>query len=123
MHPVYGALLRRPDLLATHLGNYVALAKEEASAVVRGVAMRAAAGAAACVAILLAVGLTGVAVMLGAIHGEFVWALLLVPGIAWLIGAVGLFIALRPTQVEVVQDVRTQVEADVAALRVAGETN
>ena len=123
MHPIYGALLRRPDLLATHVGNYVALAKEEASGVVRGVAVRAAAGAAACVAFLLALGLTGVAVMLGAIHGEFVWALVLVPGIAWLIGAAGLFMAFRPTQVEVVQDLKTQVEADVTALRVAGETD
>jgi hypothetical protein len=122
MHPIYGALLRRPDLLATHLSNYVALAKEEASLAVRGVAVRAAAGVASGVAILLALGLTGIAVMLGAIHGEFVWALVIVPGIAWLIGAIGLFMALRPTQMEVVQDLKMQVEADVAALRVAGET-
>lgn len=123
MHPIYGALLRRPDLLATHLSNYLELAKEEASSAVRGVAVRAAAGAAAGVAILLALGLTGVAVMLGAIHGEFVWALVIVPGIAWLIGGIGLFMALRPAQMEIVQDLKMQVEADVAALRVAGETN
>lgn len=123
MHPIYGALLRRPDLLATHLSNYLELAKEEASPAVRGVAVRAAASAAAGVAILLALGLTGVAVMLGTIHGEFVWALVIVPGIAWLIGGIGLFMALRPAQIEIVQDLKMQVEADVAALRVAGETN
>lgn len=123
MHPIYGALLRRPDLLAAHVSNYVALAKEEAGSVARGVAVRAAAGAAAGVAILLALGLTGVAVMLGAIHDEFVWALVIVPGIAWLIGVIGLLLALRPAQMEVVRDLKTQVEADVAALRVAGEIN
>lgn len=123
MHPIYGALLRRPDLLAAHVTNYVALAKEEAGSVVRGVAVRAAAGAAAGVALLLALGLTGVAVMLGALYGEFVWALVIVPGVAWLIGAIGIFMTLRPTQVEVVQDLKAQVEADVSALRVAGETD
>lgn len=122
MHPIYGALLRRPDLMATHVSNYVALAKEEAGSVVRGVAVRAAAGATAGVAVLLALGLTGVAVMLGVLHGQFVWALVVVPGIAWVIGGVGLFLALRPTQTEVVHDFKTQVEADVNALRVAGET-
>lgn len=123
MHPIYNTLLRRPDLLAAHISNYAALAKEEATAAVRGVATRAVAGATAGVSILLALGLTGVAVMLGAVHGEFVWAMVIVPGIAWLIAAIGLFLVLRPAQTEIVQDLKKQVEADVAALRVAGETN
>ena len=123
MHPIYGALLRRPDLLATHVSNYFALAKEELGSVAKGVAVRAAAGVIAGVAVLLALGLTGVAVMLGAIQDQFVWALVVVPGIAWAVGAIGLFLALRPTHVAVVQDLKTQVEADVAVLRVAGEVN
>lgn len=120
MHPVYGAILRRPDLMAAHLVNYVALAKEEASSVARGFGVRAAAGVVAGLAALLALGLTGVAVMLGAIHREFTWALVIVPGVAWLLGGIGLFVALRPTQVEAVQELKRQVEADIAVLHIAG---
>jgi hypothetical protein len=123
VHPIYGALLRRPDLLADHVSNYVTLAKEEATSLVRSVVVRSVAGLIAAMAFFLALGLTGVAVMLGAIHRAFVWALVIVPGIAWLIGVIGLLIAMRSSKVQVAQEVKPQVDADLTALRLAGELN
>lgn len=121
MHPIFGTLLRRPDLLAAHLGNYVALVREETAASLRGVAVRAAAGATAAVLGITALNLTGIAVMLGVMQDRFDWVLVIVPGIAWVLTAIGAVVAMRPIQVSTFEDIKTQVRTDRAALQVAGE--
>ena len=120
MHPIFMTTLRRPDLLATHANNYGRLLKEEISRTVIGLKIRAIGGAVAVLAALLALVFTGIAVMLGALDG-FAWSLVLVPGFTWLIAGVGTAIAVKPGVTDGAQELKNQVAADAAALRLAGE--
>jgi hypothetical protein len=78
-------------------------------------------GVLAVVSALMAIGLIGIAVMLGVLHGSFHWVLVAVPAIAVLIAAVGAYIAWRPTRLSGFDDLRAQLEADVQALHLAGD--
>lgn len=122
MHPIFSAALRRPDLLADHASNYLALAKEEVSQTVRRLVVRAVGGVVAVVALILALGFIGVAFMLGALHG-FAWALILVPGISLLITAIGAYVATRSGVTEAVHEMKAQFDADMAAMRLAGNSH
>ncbi|RZI53994.1 MAG: hypothetical protein EOP12_05335 [Pseudomonas sp.] len=121
MHPLFLTAVRRPDLLAAHAGNYVDLIKEEVSHTLNGWKIRAIGGAIAVVAALLALIFTGVALMLGALHG-FAWALVLVPLLTWIVVAMGAGIALKPSTSDRVQELKGQLSADLAALKIAGES-
>ncbi|MDQ7957752.1 MAG: hypothetical protein RET84_17715 [Pseudomonadota bacterium] len=123
IHPIFKTALRRPDLLATHLGNYAQLVKGELAAAGAALALRAAGAAVAVVALLLALGLTGVAVMLGALHGSFHWALLVVPGVAWVLAAIGAVLTMRSGVKEKVEEVKDEVEADLRILRSVKEAS
>ena len=122
MHPIFSAALRRPDLLVDHASNYVALAKEEVSQTLHGVLKRVIGGAVAAVALILALGLTGVAIMLGMLDG-FAWSLVIVPGVAWLICAIGVAVAVQPGVAAGVQEMKHQLDEDRTALKVAGESH
>ncbi|MDN4592256.1 hypothetical protein DBA29_27680 [Xenophilus aerolatus] len=117
LHPIFRAVLRRPDLLAVHLANYVELLKGEAVSLATSWAVRVAGGAVAVVSAVLALGLTGVAVMLGFLHGSFHWVLAAIPGAAWVLAASGVALAMRSTTKEKVDDVKEEVEADLSVLR------
>lgn len=121
IHPIFMTVLRRPDLFATHLTNYAELVKIELSAAGSAFAVRAAAGVIAFVALLLAFGLTGVAIMFGVMHGAFHWVLAVVPGIAWLLAAICAALAMRSTVKEKVADVKEELEADYRVLRMVKE--
>lgn len=124
VHPIFVAVLRRPELLFTHLANYVELVRGELSAVGSSLAMRAASAVVALVALLLAVGLTGIAVMLGFLHGSFQWVLVIVPGAAWVLVLIGVVLAMRSSTVkEKVDDVKDEMEADLRMLRLIREAN
>lgn len=112
--------LRRPDLLVTHASNYVGLVKEEVSQTFTSLKLRAIGGAVAAVATILALIFTGIALMLGALHG-FAWLLVLVPGTAWLVAGVGAFIAVKPNAAAGVQELKGQLSADLMAIKIAGE--
>ena len=118
LHPIYGTVLGHPELVGDHLANYGALIQEEVSAATRGVVARLIAGVVAAVGAMLALGLVGVAVMMGALHG-FHWALVVVPGVAVVMAAVCAYIASRPSQLHPFTDLRSQVQADLQALRLA----
>jgi len=120
LHPIYGTVLGHPELVGEHLANYGALFKEELATATRGMVSRLIAGVVAAVSALLALGLIGIAFMLGALHG-FHWALVAVPGIALLIAAVCGWIAARPSQIHPFTDLQSQVDADLHALRLASE--
>jgi hypothetical protein len=120
MHPIFMTTLRRPDLLVNHASNYGELLKEEISRTLNGLKVRAIGGVVAVLAGLLALIFTGVAVMLGALHG-FAWSLVLVPGIAWLMAGAGAAIAVKPGVTDGAQELKNQIDADLAALRLAGE--
>jgi hypothetical protein len=121
IHPIYMTALRRPDLVAAHLRNHVDLVKKEFADASRSVAYKAAGAIVALVALLLAMGLTGIALMLGALHGSFHWVLVAVPGVAWLLTAIGVAVAMKSSVRDDVQDVKDEIEADLAALRTVKE--
>jgi len=121
VHPIFMAVLRRPDLLAQHAANYVALLREIVADVGKGLAVRAACWGVAAIGLLLGLGLGGVAVMLGVLHGRFEWVLLAVPGVAFAIAIVGAIVALRPVVKPEVDELREQMEADRVALRMMKE--
>jgi hypothetical protein len=121
IHPIYMTALRRPDLVAAHLRNHVELVKAEVADAGRSVAYKAAGAIVALVALLLALGLTGIALMLGALHGSFHWMLVAVPGVAWLLTAIGVAVAMKSSVRDDVQDVKDEIEADLSALRTVKE--
>jgi hypothetical protein len=117
VHPIFMAVLRRPELLFTHLANYVEMVKGELSAFGSSLAMRAASAVLALLALMLALGLTGTSVMLGFLRGSFEWVLVIVPGTAWLLAAIGAMLAMRSSSVkDKLDDVKDELEADVRML-------
>jgi len=120
IHPIYMTALRRPDLVATHLRNHVELVKKELGDAGRSIVYKAAGAVVALGALLLALGLTGIALMLGALQG-YHWALVAVPGVAWLLTAVGAMVAMKASVRDDVQDVKDELEADFAVLRTVKE--
>ncbi len=122
MHPIFMTVLRRPELLAAHVANYVALVKAEVTDFGTSLAVRAASAAIAVVALMLALGLTGIAVLLGVLHGSFQWILVIVPGVAWLIALLGVLRAMKSTSVEQKVDaVKEEVDADLHMLKLIQE--
>lgn len=121
LHPIYSTVLGHPELIADHLANYGALLREEAHEATHSLIARMVAGVLAVVSVMLALGLIGVAVMLGAMHGRFHWALAVVPGVAMLVALVSGFYAARQGDLHGFSELRAQVEADIHALHLAGE--
>lgn len=121
IHPIYMTALRRPDLVAAHLRNHVELVKKELGDAGRSIAYKVAGAIMALVALVLALGLTGTALMLGALHGSFHWALLAVPGVAWVLTIAGVIVAMKSSLRDDVQDVKDELEADLAVLRTVKE--
>jgi len=120
LHPIFSTVLGHPDLVAEHLANYAALVREESSQAGRGIASRIIAAVLAVATVTLALGLIGVAVLLGVMHGSFHWVLVAVPGVAVLIAAFCIWYAMRPTPTHAFEDLRSQLDADLQALREAG---
>ena len=121
IHPIYATVLGHPELVAEHLANYGALVRQEAQDASEGLVARVIAGVLAAVSAMLALGLIGVAVMLGVLHGSFHWVLAAVPGVAIAVAAIAALVAARPRPFHAFADVRTQLDADLRALRAAGD--
>ena len=109
------------ELIADHIANYGALVRQETHEASRSLVARMVAGVLAAVSAMLALGLIGVAVMLGTLHGSFHWVLAVVPGVAVLVALVSAYVASRPQELHAFADLREQINADVRALHVAGE--
>lgn len=120
LHPIFSTVLGHPELVAEHLANYAALIKEEAAQAGRGVVYRLVAGILAAVAGMLALGLIGIAVMLGVLHGSFNWVLVIVPGVAVVCAVVAGWVASRSATAHAFEDLKGQIDADLKAMRVAG---
>ena len=123
LHPIYSTVLERPDLVADHLANYVALVREEASAAGRGLVTRIVAGVLAVISALMALGLIGIAVMLGVMHNRFEWVLVAVPAVAVVIAVAAGYYASRPAEFRGFEDIRAQLDADVHAMHIAGSAH
>jgi hypothetical protein len=120
VHPIFSVLINRPELVVDHVAGYAALAREEASSVGSEVAKRAIAWAVAVLALTAFVVLTGVSVMLGALHEQFHPALILVPAVALALAAGAWFVARQRLPDKAFSDLKAQLEADAQALRAIG---
>ena len=121
LHPIFSTVLGHPELVADHLANYIALVREEAGEASRRIVGRIIAGVVAAISAIMALGLIGIATMMGVMQGSFHWVLVAVPAVAVVIAAVAGYYASRPTHVDAFEDIRAQLEADVRALHLAGE--
>jgi peptidoglycan/LPS O-acetylase OafA/YrhL len=120
VHPIFSILITRPELVMDHVAGYAALVQEEAGAVGVQVARRAVAWGIAAIGALLFLIFTGVAVMLGAVTGEFHWALVLVPVVALAIAVAGFMAGRQKMPSKAFNELRAQLDADAQALRTLG---
>ena len=120
LHPIFSTVLGHPELVAEHLANYAALVRQESAQAGRGLVARIVAGVLAAACAALALGLTGVAVLLGVMHGSFHWVLVAVPGVALVIAAICTWYAMKSVPSYGFDDLRSQLGADLQALRDAG---
>ena len=121
LHPLFTLLIRKPELVLEHLAGYGSLVHEEVASVGNHWVARIAAWAVVGVMGMVFLVLAGVAAMLGAMQHTFHWALLAVPGVALLAALVAYGIAKRPIPSNQFADIKAQVDADIQALRVAGD--
>lgn len=120
VHPIFKVLVRRPELMVDHLSGYAALAHQEASSLGAQVLRRAIAWGVAAVAFIVFLMLAGVAAMLGFMHEQFHWVLVIAPAIALALALVAMSIARKSLPTQAFVELRGQLEADAQALRMAG---
>ena len=120
VHPIFSILITKPGLVMDHVAGYAALVQEEAASVGIQVAKRAAAWGVVAVASLLFLILAGVAVMLGAMFGEFHWALVVTPGVPLVLAVVAFIIARQKLPSKAFTELKAQLDADAQALRTLG---
>jgi len=120
IHPIFSVLITRPELVVDHLSGYAALVQEEASTVGGQVARLAAGWGAVAIGALLFVIFAGVAVMIGATVGEFHWALVVVPAVPLALAVAGFMMTRQPSPAKAFTELRSQLDADVQALRTIG---
>jgi len=119
LHPIFSTLVTRPDLIVDHLSGYTALLGEETKSVGTEVVVKIMGWVLMGMLLMLSIGLAGVALMIGALHG-FHWALVAVPGGALVLALVAFFIARKPLGGGHYTEFKTQLKTDVATLRAAG---
>ena len=119
LHPLFSLLVRRPDLVVEHVSGYAALAHEEASEAAAEVLQRVVAGALAMLFAAVFLTLTGTAVMLGVMFGQFHWVLLALPAGIFALLMAALVKARQPLTTERFAELKAQVQRDAQALRAA----
>ena len=102
-----------------HLSGYSALLRQETSQAADMLVKRFVAGALAVVCGLAFVLLAGVALMLGALHNQFHWVLLAIPGAALLMMLVAMARAKVPHARPQFTELKTQIHNDIQALKAA----
>ena len=120
LHPIFSVLIKRPELIVDHVAGYAALVREEASSAGVLMAQRALAWGVAAVGLLVFLILLGVAIMLGAMHEEFHWTLVVVPGVPLALAIAAVFVARRPMPGKAFTELKAQLDADAEALRTIG---
>jgi hypothetical protein len=120
VHPIFSVLITRPELVMDHVAGYAALVQEEASTVGVQVAKRVIAWGVAVMGLVVFLVLAGVAVMLGAMHGEFHWVLVVAPGSALLLSVAAWSVARQRLPSKAFTELKAQIDADAQALRAVG---
>ncbi|MDB5893184.1 MAG: hypothetical protein JWQ88_715 [Rhodoferax sp.] len=119
LHPIFSTLVTRPDLIVDHLSGYTALLGEETKSVGTEVVVKIMGWVLMGMLLMLSIGLAGVALMIGALHG-FHWALIAVPGGALVLALGAFLLARKPLGEGHYAEFKTQLKTDVATLRAAG---
>lgn len=119
LHPLFSAIISRPDLAADHVSAYVDLVHEEASDIGTDLVERAIAWAVAGMSALLFLVFTGVAVMLGFVTNQFHWSLVAVPGLMLVVAGIAFGRAKTRVPAERFGQLKAQLKNDVEALRSA----
>jgi hypothetical protein len=120
VHPIFSVLIKRPELVMDHVAGYAALVQEEASTVGVEVAKRVIAWGVAVFGFVVFLVLAGVAVMLGAMQGQFHWVLIAAPGAALLLSVVAWSVARQRLPAKAFSELKAQLDADAQALRAVG---
>lgn len=120
VHPIFSVLISRPELVMDHVAGYAALVQEEASSVGVELAKRVIAWGVAVMGLVVFLVLAGVAVMLGAMHGEFHWVLVVAPGSALLLSVAAWSVARQRLPSKAFTELKAQIDADAQALRAVG---
>lgn len=120
VHPIFSVLITRPELVMDHVAGYAALVQEEASTVGVQVAKRVIAWGVAVMGLVVFLVLAGVAVMLGAMHGQFHWALVAAPAGALLLSVAAWSVARQRLPAKAFTELKAQIDADAQALRTVG---
>lgn len=120
LHPIFSVLISKPELVMEHVSGYAALMREEASTVGLEVAKRAIAWGVTLFSLLVFLILAGVAAMLGAMHEQFHWALVVIPGIALAMSVGGFMVARKRMPEQAFTELKAQLDADAQALRAIG---
>lgn len=120
LHPIFSVLIHKPELVIDHVAGYAALVQEEASSVGGEVAKRAIAWAVVAVGVLVFLVLAGVAAMLGVMHGQFHWVLVVAPGVPLVLAAVAWTFARQRLPTKAFTELKAQLDADAQTLRTLG---
>lgn len=117
MHPIYAALLQRPDLLAGHVLAYGDLMQLATRQVIRALRIRLVAAVLSVAAVTLAFIWGGVALMLAVMlerqHALLWW----LPAGALMAASIAALLAARPLPTAMLSELKAQLEADADALR------
>ncbi len=119
-HPIFSVLIKKPDLVIDHMSGYAGLIRDEASAVGAETLKCAIYGVAAAVCGVVFLILAGVAAMLGAMHQQFHWALVVVPGIVLAAAVIAGLMAKSNIPSGAFTELRSQIDADAEMLRALG---
>lgn len=119
LHPLFSTLIQRPDLVMDHLSAYAALLNQEARVASTQLIRRSIAWALVGVCAVMFVLFTGTAVMLGFLHNQFHWILVLVPGIALFMTLVALVNTRQALPTGYFPELKAQIDRDADALRMA----
>ena len=117
LHPLFSTIVQRPDLVIDHLSAYGALARLEAGNAGSRFLIRMAMWALASFAGILFLIFAGIAVMLGFVHQQFHWVLIVVPGLTLAISVIAAMVAKKPFEGEHFPELRAQIDSDTEALR------
>jgi type IV secretory pathway VirB2 component (pilin) len=119
LHPLFSTLIQRPDLLVEHVSAYSALFHQEATQAGSQLVKRYMAWAVAAICGLAFVLFTGIALMMGALHNQFHWVLLAVPGATLLLMLAAIAKAKAPLTEARFTELKAQIDSDIQALKAA----
>ncbi|MES2415032.1 MAG: hypothetical protein V4614_14595 [Pseudomonadota bacterium] len=120
LHPLFSTVIQRPDLVADHVSAYAALLGQEVKAIRTHFVAKVVSWVLFVFCAFLFLTLTGIALMLGFVHNQFHWMLVVVPAVSLLLTVATLFRALQPLPDENFPELKAQLDSDIHALRMAG---